>query len=167
MTTKNIDNYNNSMWKMFLDEKTRFPLWVLDDFVIDSKNLKIEWFLIRNWFFNELKVIKSFNVNRWSEDLFVSWDSIKELWFYDQIKNILIKWNSVIWKKVVTETWETIWRVYNLIFSNSSFIWLSIVVRKSFFWLFFYWKDRIISKKNILNINLNEVVIRDKSIIKV
>ena len=166
MAEKNTDNYRDSIWKLFLDENNRFPIWVLDDFVINSKDLKIEWFLIKDWIFNDSKVIKSSFVSRWSEDLFISKKDIKDLWYYDWIKNILIEWNSVIWKKVVSETWDVIWRVYNLIFSKSSFIWLSIVVRKSFFWLFFYWKERIISKKNILDINKNEIIIKDKALVK-
>lgn len=166
MAEKNTDNYRDSIWKLFLDENNRFPIWVLDDFVINSKDLKIEWFLIKDWIFNDSKVIKSSFVSRWSEDLFISKKDIKDLWYYDWIKNILIEWNSVIWKKVVSETWDVIWRVYNLIFSKSSFIWLSIVVRKSFFWLFFYWKERIISKKNILDINKDEIIIKDKALVK-
>lgn len=166
MSTKNTDNYQDSIWRLFLDEDNRFPIWVLDDFVINPKDLKIEWFLIRDWFFNDSRVIKSSFVNRWSEDLFVSKKYIKKLWFYDKIKNILIEWNSIIWKNVVNEAGETIWKVYNLIFSNSSFFWLSIVVKKSFFGLFFYWEEKIISKKNILDINLDAIIIKDKALVK-
>jgi len=166
MTTKNTDSYQNSVWKLFLDENDRFPIGILDDFVINPKNLKIDWFLVRNWFLNDSKIIKASMVNRWWDVLFISSKNIKSLSFYENIKNILIEWNSVIWKKVVSETGESMWRVYDLIFSNSSFVWFSIIVKKSFFGLFFYWKERIVSKKNILDINLEKIVVRNESLIK-
>lgn len=166
MSTKNTDNYRNSVWKLFLDEDARFPLWILDDFVINPKDLKIEWFLIKNSIFWDSKVVKSSFVNRWSEDLFISEKNVKDLWFHEKIKDILIEWNWMIWKKVVTETGEVIWKVYNLVFSNSSFIWLSIVVRKNFFGLFFYWKERIISKKNILDINKDNILVKAVELVK-
>lgn len=166
MNKKNIDNYKNSIWKFFFDEDSRLPLWILDDFVINYKDLKIEWFLIRDWFFNNSRIIKTSLINRRWESLFVSENSIKDLGFYKNIKNLLIEWNSIIWKKVVDETGENIWRVFNLVFSTSSFFWLSIIIRKSFFWLFFYWKERIISKKNILDINQKEIIIKNEILLK-
>jgi len=166
MKTVNIDNYRDSVWKLFLDENDRFPLWILDDFVINSRDLKIEWFLIRDWFFKDSKVVKKTSVDRWSDILYVKRNSIKSLNFFENIKNILIEWNWIIWKKVVSETGESLWRVCNLVFSTSSFIWLSIVVRKNFFGLFFYWKERIVSRKNILDINKNEIVVVSKILAK-
>ena len=161
---KKIDNYRDSIWKLFLDENSRTPLWVLDDFIINYKDLKIEWFIIKNSFFTDSKVLKS--ISRWWENLFVSEKSIKDLWFYEKVKKLLIEWNSIIWKKVVSETWENLWNVYNFIFSTSSFVWISIVIKKSFFWLFFYWKERIIPKNEILEIKKNEIIINNKELVK-
>ena len=163
---KNIDNYRNSISKYFLNESDRFPLWVLDDFVIDPKNLNIEWFLLKDWFFGDSKVVKYSAFSRWWENLFISESDVKKLDFYEKIKNILIEWNSIIRKKVFSETGELIWRVFNYVFSTNSFSWISIIVRKSFFWLFFYWSERIISKKDILDVNQDWIIIVNKKLAK-
>lgn len=163
---KNIDNYKKSIWKYFLNESDRFPIWVLDDFVIDSKNLNIEWFIVKDSLFSDAKVVKYSALSRWWENLFISESDLKSLDFYEKIKNILIEWNSIIRKKVFSETGELIWRVFNYVFSTNSFAWISIIVRKSFFGLFFYWSERIISKKDILDINKDWIIIVNKELAK-
>lgn len=165
---KNTDSFRETIWlKAFFDENTRLPLWVLSDIVIDAKNLKIEWFIVQmSLFWNNSKVVKPSAISRWSGDLFVSESAIKPLDYYDSVKKILIEQNSILRKKVLSESGENIWKVYDFIFSTASFSCLSIVVRKNFFGLFFYWKERIISKKHILDINKDAIIVKDKILAK-
>ena len=164
---KNTDKYSESIGKIFFDEITREPLWVLDDFIVYTKNFKIEWFIIKNSLFWKSKVIKSINVYRWSEDLFISKSKIKSLNFYENIKKILIEQNYIIRKKVFTETNIFLWSVADFTFSTTSFVIKEIIIKNNFFWLFFWWKEKIIPVKNILSIEKDKIIVKDNSIIKV
>lgn len=155
--------YKETIWTFIFEEIEREPLWFVSDLIINPNNLKVEWILFKDSFFKEPKLLEINSLAHWWKDISISEDSIKKIGEIKEIKTILLKEIWIIWKKVSTESWEYIWTVKDFIFNWDNFQWINLVVQKSFFWLFFYWKEILIWKKRVINIE-KEIIINDNLI---
>jgi len=158
--------YKKTVWTFVFNEDTREPLWVVNDLVINPNNLKIEAFIIKDSFFKDPKILESKSSKRWGKDIFISYNSIKTINDTENIKKILLKEIWIIWNKVLNESWVYIWHVRDLVFNWDNLQWISLVVQKSFFWLFFYWKELLIWTKSVINIKKDWIIIKNINLIK-
>lgn len=160
-------SYLNTIGSFVFDELNRMPLWVVDDLIINPDNLKVEAFLIKDGFFTPPKVLSTGSISTFWKDIFVSAYCLKEIEASPVVKNILLRWIWVIYNKVLNEKWDYIGIVKDLMFTRNTFQWISIIVRPYLLGFFPNWPYRDISRKNIIDINKEKIIIKDKSIVKV
>jgi hypothetical protein len=154
-------NYNKLIWKKVLNEKNNLCLWTIYDIILDTKNLKIEWAFLKKWFFDEGKIIEKDFFLRNGYKLFSNEEEIYNLSLAPKsIEKILEKEDSIILKKVFDEFWNEIWNIFDLIFLKNSLSVNFLVIRKNFFWLFFYWENIIFPVENILKNSKEKIIIK-------
>lgn len=164
---KNNKTYWKTIWTFIFDEETREPLWIVDDLVINPNNLSIEALIVKNSFFKSPKILRTEFLNNllW-KDIFINIKKIENIEKTENIKNILLKKVWIIWNKVINESWDYIWHVKDLIFNWETFQWITLVVQKSFLWIFFYWKEFLIWNKSIIKIEKDWILIKDVNLVK-
>lgn len=158
--------YTDTIWTIVFDENTRIPLWIVDDLIINTDNLKIEAFIVKDSFFREPKVLHTSSVLSWWKDIFVSEHSLRDIKDTIIPKKILENWIWIIWKRVEDEQWEKIWVVVDLSYTNTTYQWISLFIQTSIFWLFYIWKKREIQRKDIIDINKEKIIIKNLRILK-
>ena len=154
-------SYQDTIGTIVFDQDNRMPLWVVDDLVINPDNLKIESLIIKNSFFKKPKILNTSSIPSWWKDIFVPSYSIKEIEKTIITKTILEKEIWIIWNKVENERWDKIWIVTDLFYTKNTFQWISIFVKPYLLWLIPIWKWREISRKNIIDVNQNKIIIKD------
>lgn len=159
-------SYQNAIWTIIFDETNRMPLWIVDDLVINPDTFKIESLIIKNSFFKRSQIINSSSVPSWWKNIYVSSYSIKEIESNIITKNILEKQIWIVWNKVIDETWKNIWTVTDVFFNKTNFEWISILVKPSFLWMFYFWKWREIMKKDIVDVTIDGIVVKNLKLVK-
>ena len=158
--------YWHTIGTIIFDENNRLPLWVVDDLVINPDNLKVESYIVKDSFFKDPKIISTSSIPDWWKDIYTSSYSIKEIDKSIVSKKILEKEIWIIWNSVENEQWKSIWTVVDLQYSKTTYQWLSIIIKQSFFWLFFYWKELEINRENIIDVKKDKIIIKDLALAK-
>ena len=159
-------SYQNVMQTFVFDQDNRMPLWVVDDLIINTNNLKVEAFVVKDSLFKAPKILSTASVPNWWKDIYISAYSLKEIEKTTISKQILEKWIWVIWNKVEDEQWQTLWMVTDLYFSKNTYQWISIMFKPFLMGLIPIWKWREITKKNIIDIKKDKIIIRDVNLAK-
>ena len=163
---QNIATYTETLATIIYEQSNRMPLWIVDDIVINPDTLKVEAFIVKNSFFKTPMILNSSSVPPWWKDMYVPEYSLKEIKDTVIAKKILEDWIWIIWNKVVNEQWVYIWNVVDMTFSKTTSEWISLIVKKSLFWLIYIWKWIDITKKDIIDIKKDKIIVRDLKFVR-
>ena len=159
-------SYQNAIWTIIFDEENRMPLWMVDDIIINTTTFKVEALIVKNSFFKRSKMINTSSIISWWKDIYASSYSIKDIESSAVVKTILTKQVWIIWNNVEDETWKNMGQVIDFLFTRTTFQWISIIIKQSFFWLFYYWKSLDIGKKDVVDVTKDKIVVKNLKFVK-